>query len=488
MLILYISMKLIRLTTQDTTANFYNLFNEDIILEPFSKIALNSLTMQIITNQILIDAQNNELTFKITQNGIVKSIFLNHGIYDKTNIDDFFNDITNKLNLSLGYTQGELGKQFYVSTTNNKFVIQLQTGTIVNPVADLVVGPTNILLGSNNVNQTFALQGNPINIKRNGGVNLTNDSFCYIKSPITKGCGSMRSRIYSNTAGGGYIMALLNIPVNANMATINPANIVFGVKFEDNGVAYKIYKNGIQTTSSVLASVGTQTGGATNDLMAINVYGGIIHATVSNNADINRVNGLIIDNIAYNQIDNLYPVYIMVGENTTLQAVQVSSDPFYNNANNVSTYLENYDIGVIPSFVNNPVETYLNFLDSDLSKSLGYNNQLQQQSTVNGNLEYKADNPLVFRDIADTYLVELMNLNTDAYDSIRQQHVNLLATIPQYSLMRERLIYNATFPIFLNLNNKNKINLREIRCRVLKEDWSQVSTIGYSQITLLIDN
>jgi hypothetical protein len=498
-------MKLIRLTTEDVNANFKNTFSEDIIIPEFSKIALHSLTTQIDTSQIIIDAQNNEFEFTIS--GLTRTIALSHGTYDKTNIDNFFTDISTKFNKSLTYKTSEISKQFQASTAQNRFVIQLKTGTVADAVKDLVSGDTNLLIGSKNVKQNLSggASPSPINIQRDGGTDTTNDSFVFIKSPITKGCGSARARIYSNTdtANGGYIIALLSEPVDANTTIIDPTKIVFGVRFVDTTQPYKIIKNGIETVSTVTPIVttpqsGVQKGGANMDMISLDVYGGKIYATVSNNkpdavppATVGvRFNGLEIDSINYNHITNLYPVIVMVSGNTLLESVQVSTDPFYNTTNNVFTSPENYELGGLPSF--NRLTQYVTALtikDIDLAKSLGYKSPIfTDVKTLEGSAEYKARDPLVFRDVADTYLVVLDNINTDAYDSKVGQHLNILSVIPQFDSIRERLVYSATYPVFLSLNNPYKINLREIRARILKEDLVEISTTGYSQITLLIDN
>jgi hypothetical protein len=58
-------MKLIRLTTTDDLGVFSNTFNEDIIIEPNSRIALHSLTTQVNTENIVIDAQNDDIVYGI---------------------------------------------------------------------------------------------------------------------------------------------------------------------------------------------------------------------------------------------------------------------------------------------------------------------------------------------------------------------------------------------------------------------------------------
>jgi len=486
-------MKLIRLTTDDRGANFKNTFNEDIIIEPFSKIALHSLTTQVQTEQIVIDAQNNEVGFNIA--GSQKQIFLKHGIYDKENIDIFFNDFTTKLNESLSYNESELSRQFFVSTSANKFTLQLKTGTRMDPIPNFNNADYKFL-GKKNVKLNT-----PKSITRDGGVALSNDSFLYLNSPICKGCGSFRARIFSNTniADGGFIIALLSEPVNENTETIDPSKIVFGVRFVDTTQPYKIYKNGEEKPSTVSPVVLTPDGIGPigqNDYITLDSYRGEIRAVVANTAvlDPSRANGLIIDSIPYNHTDDLYPVIICVSANTTISDIICASDPFYNDSNNKNYVTEDYTFGAIPSMkINKTANTFLTFNDIDLAKIVGFtSNRIPingtKQTDLDGSLEYQGTLQLSFRDVADSYLFELMNINIGSFDSLKKQHMNLLSVIPQFDEIKERLIYSPAYPIFLSLNNPYKINLREVRARLLKEDLTGVATIGYSQATILIDN
>ena len=52
--------KIIRLVSQDVDGLFDNNFTEDIVVKPYSKIALHSLCAEINIEQIVIDAQNDE--------------------------------------------------------------------------------------------------------------------------------------------------------------------------------------------------------------------------------------------------------------------------------------------------------------------------------------------------------------------------------------------------------------------------------------------
>lgn len=488
-------MKLIRLTTTDSKAIFQNTFNEDIIIEPNSRIALHSLTTQVQTEQLVIDAQNDEFEFSI--GGNIRTIHLKHGTYDKTNIDDFFGDFTDKLNGAMEYTVSELSRQMLVSTALNKFTLQLKTGVIMTANNTNLNDPTYKFLGSKNVVST-----NNYITRANVGTPLSMDSFIYFKSPITKGCGSFRARIYNESSlNGGYVMALLSEPVNENTTVIDPTKIVFGVRFIDIEKTYKIYKNGEEAPSTVYPIINTDEGGGENDMMCINIYRGKIRAMVVNTdteLDPKRINnGLEIDTLDYNNNDDLYPVMVFVSNTTQIaNKIQCSSDPFYNDNNNI--LVENNDTesfgAVVGLYKNYPATMYIAFNDIDLAKALGFtSNRIpksppDKKTDLNGIIEFQAVKTISYRDLADTYLIELLNLNVNSYDSLKKQHMNLLQVIPQFDAIRERIIYSAVYPVFLSLNNPYRINLREIRARILKEDLTEVNATGYSQMTILIDN
>jgi hypothetical protein len=489
-------MKLIRLTTTDENALFSNTFNEDIIIEPNSKIALHSLTTQIETEQIITNAQNDDIVYGIA--GSTRTIHLAHNTYDKTNIDDFFNDFTYKLNSSLQYNESEMSRQYGVSTAENKLIVQLQTGAIMTPIPNFnnpddfnkFYGKKNITINDNNKA-----------LLRSGGTDLSFDAFLYFRSTLCKGVSSLRARLYSNPepTEGGFVLGYYSEQLTSDTPVIDPTKIVFGVQFIDEGKVYKIYKNGAVSQSTALPIIPTTTGGETNDYILIEGYQKKLTAKLFNTSALSpsRSNSLDIAETDWDHTTELYPFCCFVSSMTSVSDIKFTSDPFYNDVNNqkiTSIYNEETGLDAVVALKSNKVvQVFLQFNDIDLARLLGFRQQRIPVSGFDktnefGIAEFKAFKNLSFRDIADTYLVEMLNLNINSYDSIKQQHMNLLSVIPQFDAVRERLVYNAVYPVFLSLNNSYRINLREIRARILKEDLAPISTIGYSQITILIDN
>lgn len=486
-------MKLIRLTTTDSNAIFSNTFNEDIIIEPNSKIALHSLTTQIQTEQLIIDALNDDITFGFA--GVDYTIHLAHNTYDKTNIDDFFIDFTYKFNRALGYTESTIGRQWLASTSSNFFTLQVRTGAIISPI-DIWEDDTSKIFEINNVGIT----PNNKALGRNGGADTTFDSFLYFKSTICKGVSTLRGRIYSNTesTNGGFLMGYYTEQVS-DETIIDPTKIKFGIQFVDEEQNYKIYKDGVQSVSTALPIISGNTGGENNDYLVIDSYQNKLYAKVYNQSEVPRQNGLEIDTLEWDHETELYPFLCFVSSKTDISDIKFVCDPFYTDDKNSlisKKFVEVPDLGGVVSLKSNKVvNSYLQFNDIDLARLIGFRTQRipiavgdTYQTDRDGFLEYKANNILAFRDIADTYLVEMLNLNINSFDSVKKQHMNLLAVIPQFDAVKERLVYNAVYPVFLDLNNPYRINLRELRARILKEDLSTINSIGYSQITILIDN
>ena len=73
-------MKLLRLTSNQTQAFFDNTLNQDLILNPGTQIALQSLALQVDVNQLVIDASNNGMQYQFNNStGEVHQVYFTHG-------------------------------------------------------------------------------------------------------------------------------------------------------------------------------------------------------------------------------------------------------------------------------------------------------------------------------------------------------------------------------------------------------------------------
>tara|TARA_R110000803_G_scaffold33008_2_gene72397 strand:- start:146 stop:670 length:525 start_codon:yes stop_codon:yes gene_type:complete len=105
---------------------------------------------------------------------------------------------------------------------------------------------------------------------------------------------------------------------------------------------------------------------------------------------------------------------------------------------------------------------------------------------------------------SDNYVVVLESNSLDSFDAskfnysndntitkepneMRGRRLNILATIPKND-NTGYLEFQAQVPTFIDLDNKFKQQLKNIRVKVLDKDLNPISTIGTSIITLLIQD
>ncbi len=75
--------------------------------------------------------------------------------------------------------------------------------------------------------------------------------------------------------------------------------------------------------------------------------------------------------------------------------------------------------------------------------------------------------------VSDSYLIELLNLPLDSYDSLTNGRKNILASIP----ISERILtntgiiqYEPNTLFFIDLKNDFPLTLRNIRARIVTDD------------------
>ena len=109
------STKLIRITTEDDSAIFDSQFDEDIVLEEKSQIALLSASFKT-SDVIILNGNNNRIDFQVGDETTRHSAFLTRGTYSVGNITDLLDDFQNKMNQgSVLSNPKEFGLQYQVS-------------------------------------------------------------------------------------------------------------------------------------------------------------------------------------------------------------------------------------------------------------------------------------------------------------------------------------------------------------------------------------
>ena len=82
------------------------------------------------------------------------------------------------------------------------------------------------------------------------------------------------------------------------------------------------------------------------------------------------------------------------------------------------------------------------------------------------------------------FYVELMTGTCEGYDGSTGQRKNILAVMPE-SDSDDKLLFQPSFPVFLEMNNSHPLVLRNIRARVLQTDGTSLGVTGMNSMTLL---
>ena len=468
-------MRLIRLTTKDLTGYVDADFNEDIILEPKSKIALHSLTSQFNRFELNINAQNDKITFSVDGDGAIKILSLPNGTWNNSNIQDFFILATKEFNKTMAYTKNQLGRQWYVGMLDGRIIFQCMAGSIILPEITSTIKFVKTVNVSPNPTYGFGAY------QRSGGTTSQHDAFMYLTSTQCKGSASFRAKYKEDIepTNSGFILAYRNEATSAQTTLIEQSSITYGIRLVDPGQPYKIIINGVETAITGVLPV-------LNDTLAIDTYGGNIYLRIYRDA------GNVVHNLytaGYDHITNYFPVAVFVGD-TIMNTIRFTSDYFYNNSNppgevdnSLSANNNLPTLSIVPATNN-----FLEFDDPLLSQELGY--KQYRYPTVGYNKEvnsiYHGENGFKLRDFSESYIIEMLNLNIDSYDSQSKQHRNFLAVIPQVSQVREQVVYVTPNLIWLDVNNAFPLIMRQFKARILKEDLTPIDTFGLSQITILV--
>jgi hypothetical protein len=495
-------MKLIRLTTEDESALFDNSFNEDIIIKPNSRICLQTMTTQLNKDVLIINNQNNEIQF--TLDGEVDgetdyyTFCLENGVYDSSNMEVFFEDFTDKLNLAMtGNTSATLGKQWLVALKGNRVEIQCKRGDV------LTFNQSDIFVKyflSNNIQETIVANQNWCS--REGGTVMTNDSFISSKQPTNKGASALRCQLRNDgSANTGFILGYTGETIITSTNPVPYTDLLYAIEYVEQGAEYKVYVNGGQIANGDLLAhpLAYIAGPASyeNDTLRIEYANGFYSFYID------KIDGLIYESILiYRTGDNvntpdLFACCIFVGD-TGVWNFQNTTDPYYLPNDKPIRYkrsplLPKYGVPIPTE--QTPSQTYFRIVNTELATFLGFTSDENLQKvnsptiyyTLLDNIDYIANQAFFLKLNIDSYIVELLNLKINSMDSMSNQHKNFLAVIPNTGTVVERVTYIAPVLLWIDLNNKEQINLRQLKARIIREDLTSLVTYGLSQLVILIE-
>jgi len=518
-------MKIVRLTENNgQTAYFDNIFNDEIELPPFSEVALSSVSINANQNFIEISQSDDIIPWGVnsrTKPPGQREIELDKASYDATTYERLFFDMYATMNgdidptASLGAStikSPETGLQWIVSDDPKISGFgSVSKVSIGYQVANYEGADSTSYKATNTAISGTA--GLSTEVQRSGGTPYTADAALCGTAPF--GWGGARTyinlkKVTVTGAGGpeGVIFGLTTTN-HAALSTIPTPN---------SGLI-EIYSFGVgsQYTWSINGTTftGTDTGAAIaeGDLVGFERVGqeGYIQGVVYDSAGNRRV----LDGgntpttgeceVQWQQYHDagttkpldLFPYIMCVGAaaDVIVDKLQFSPDPYNIIKNKQYSIITktNGGRGLQNGGVLTPRTTmFIDFTVRDgnkLAKYLGFTPQQitelkQDQAVTPDKFAWTATNLFSAGLLAQGFYVELMTGTCEGYDGLTGQRKNILAVIPE-SDSDNKLLFQPSFPIFLEMNNSNPLVLRNIRARVLQTDGSSLGVTGQNSLTLL---
>lgn len=482
-------VRLIRLTTTNENAEFDNDFSPNIEIKPNSQVALKSLSLENVISEISINSANDRITFQ-TATGVVFTPQLTHAKYDTTTAPSLFRDMTTKMNavLNPSTNPSNVGMEIdcFVPTAQGKetkFEVAMLKGNLSEHEAQLVLNKGAVAVSRQAPSAPYYTSAS---------APTGNNCFMFDPRPIARGGGVVRFKIRRvSTANANCIFGLTSQnPDTMTGTSFDLTKLNYGVKIPAiaavPALQYQSGSAGVFTNTGTLPSA-VINDNTNNDTLQFTITQGRIEGQVWTAAA-----GKIIlqDFGAYSYPDDLYPVVIFLDNDFQLYNYRYTPSPFHDTETIYVPHIPLLGHGKEPP-QQNPVPSLFNliFKEDSLPTFLGYDNiavPMPVGATRSG-LTFRAIAENIYRpnNKSDALIVEFLNLTLMSYDGLVKDRKSYLNVIPEDDT-NGQILYDAPYPLFIDIDNANPLSLRNFKLRVLNNDLSQVQMRGLGTMVLLI--
>lgn len=507
-------MKLLRLETDSSQGEFEVDFNEDITIGADSQIALHSISAELDAGDLEINSSNNIIKYKLGTDA-EKIVTLTNKKYTKLNIHELFNDIQQKLNDSLdGSTVNNGTITFFCN--NNGFI---SFGNDRNKERDFdkpnsrgydPTAPQQKFVATARTGNTASSNTGQQIFYHSGSDTALNTRYFYQSNMWAKGSSIFRAKVQKfvdNTSGNpdnGFRMVLLDIdPASLNGAAIPEGNIVTSIEFQRPTENYLFKRPGDTTQLDsgqlpVAATIAPGNPRDNNDVMEIAQRDSNIEIRVYQNGQPlpSSFGQAPIPRNTDGSRQDLYPAIIIYGGTNNLQVTDYrcsTKEPVITNAIVGSDLLTGETLGAYPpvfikKYSKSSKDFTLTIPNSDLYDSLGFEDFATTGGVLTNtgiSMDISSSKPFHMTSLSDAIIVDMVNMELDAYDSIQNGHKNILNVIA-LSDNQTNINYELRNLVFVDMKNRNPRLLRHIKARLLRHDLSPLPTRGKSSLVLLI--
>ena len=487
--------KLITLHSDTNDGLFDCNFNDDIIIDKDSHVSFVSCSLTLDNNKIIIDKNNDGITFKIGT-APLRSTRIPHGIYSNDNIGDLIMRIQNSMNQQLDINQeDEHGQEVLITLTDeNKIEFKIQ-GMGYESAIDEDSGFDTFFFHKENVTATEA--GQKLQRTLNTG-NTFFDSYVTANNSINRGAGA----------------SIVTIDTLSNLNPLNKSGFFLGWKegndtthIDENDFTFYVQAQRLDTNYVVKGANGivrtTLYAPRVGDTVGLVLSEGMVSMEIYNPADaspiIEQLAPFPYDKFSEQTTDPFFPVLALIGNNahTIVKKYQVNLTP--NTADTSLTHVDLVLAGGVssqPPASNalNPHRYILNFPNLALANDLGFTDISFDTNNIDGDVRtFTITARNIFQNVfhPDNYKVELLNINLESYDSQTQGRRNILGIIPISESFLDQNIsllqYEVSNLIPLSVRNKNTEALRNIRARLINSHNETATTFGLSFINIMVE-
>jgi hypothetical protein len=346
--------------------------------------------------------------------------------------------------------------------------------------------------------------------------NVSDASRCMLMPhQIAKGYGYARCRVgILNYSGdpltSGFIWGVTrNLDVKATTMTI--ADIAFGVLVnattndgDATGKQYQMIIDGVlKADVTTMLSYGNNAD--TNEFVEITINGPQLVANIYRNgsaipeqiAGVDASQFFVQGTEQAGDVNNrLQPLCVFRGgsANAMINSVAFTPSPYGEPLPIISA---DNDLGALPPkpAPSVPYNNFLFFESDSLAFFMGYENR--RIPAINFisryDLDYEAIREMSAPQEADAFLIEMLNMQLDSYDSFSNtlfaaggQRKNILSIIPSAN-SAGKIVYEPPYPTFIDIANEQPMFIRNLRARVVRTDYSEIFIRGLATLVILID-
>ena len=514
-------MKLLRTTTTDPSGLFNVFLNQDLKIEPFSKIALGQLASAVRKDVLTIDGTNDTVSFS-TKTGATRFIKLNHGDYDNTNKVAFIESLGNKIDAAIGVFQinADDTNKVYIKDGNNigkssriqigkqepaanKVVVQIHQSKSWSHYPEL----TKNIFSVNSVPQLSITGTTEANVRVLSALDTIDESYqrsTFFGHNLCIGVGVFRVRL-NNLSGTsatnkGYTIGLSSVnPANFNSGSAGRAftldDFEVGISalnpYADGNYGVITNTGGTGSITPAAPAVTPNNAGVGNekDVASIEICNGRLRLVIYQHdaAAPDFPHTRILHDVPYNPANALYGVIVIHGKSSLidLKDIKFSGNSFSDQSapNAVDEDPDYLGKATPPRQITTTTLNSLEWPTLTVSQWFGYEQLLYDNVRGTPNVDFIADTIFKANIENDLYLVEMLNLQLESYDTFEQGRKNILAIVP-YDDENAKVAYDPNNLLFLDLNNKETLNISSLKFRLVRADYSAPETIGITTAVL----